>query len=700
MQDKDRFKIIEEPNVIDDHLLDIIGNEFKFDHEKGLAEWLKNSVDAYITTSISDDEQYVYFRFSDGKKDDATFECIDFIGMSEVNIEKAFKRWGDPEAAKRGLNKRVYGGHGNGGKFYMRQMFHSSYFTTYKDKKISIFGFNENRKYGYADGYRGKTVKPSEALEIAGLKNLDFPRGIKEKILQGERGFTVVRGVGPAKMRNLIKYDKLIDKFKNHPQARRILDRINVFVSHNNFTDNILLKSDKIKPLPGFEEPIIISISRKLPFFEEREQTDIEMSNKKYGAGKLIMRTSEEAFGKGSRSADLNRIDIIGEIGVIASYQIYELGVTTFPQASFIYGECECPILEDAEMDAVKNDRTKLVEMPRSKALLYWLKEQINLYANKIAEVERKEQEEQHKKISAAYNDFLNKWKDRFMTKFLGDLFCPGDGTPGGENEKIIKKILEVPENGFSFSVPEAQIYFSKEERITLKALVPEPIPLGSIIKLEMSNQFIECDDRITVKAEDVKTTLKGETVAVMNIMVSGKKIGEEGVLIAKVGKLETEILLKVVEVSGEKVKKPKTPQVLLSGVDSDPLNLNPGNMVILTDRDPLVYQRYQDVQEGIYWINTQSPLAKAILNKYQDSSVRWRDYLFQRYVDIFTKQAIHELQRRDPEGFRADRIDSEILDGMTRKVHTAALNDLENFFFQEDFEPVIEKYDAKTIKN
>jgi hypothetical protein len=41
------FKIAETPNVIHDHFLDIIGNDFKFDHAKGFAEWIKNSVDAY-----------------------------------------------------------------------------------------------------------------------------------------------------------------------------------------------------------------------------------------------------------------------------------------------------------------------------------------------------------------------------------------------------------------------------------------------------------------------------------------------------------------------------------------------------------------------------------------------------------------------------------------------------------------------------
>jgi hypothetical protein len=699
MQENANLRIIEEPNIIDDHLLDIIGNEFKFDHEKGLAEWLKNSVDAYIRSEVPDSAQNVIFRFFDGNNDDAIFECIDFVGMTEAEIDKAFKRWGDPEAAKRGLGKKTYGGHGNGGKFYMRQMFRYSHFVTYKDNKISIFGFNNNRKYGFADGYKSKKVKPTEALEIAKIDKLIFPKGTKDNILSGKSGFTVVRGVGPAKMKNAIKFDRLIDKLKNHPQARRILDRINVLAAHNSFPNFILLKPDEIKPFPGFETPKVIVIPKILEIHDGGEQVQVEMTNKKYSPGKLILKTSAEAFGKGSRSADLNRIDIVGEIGVIASYQLYELGVTSFPQASFLYGECECPILEDPETDAVKNDRTKLVDMPRSNALLSWLREQADNYANEIAAIERREQEEQRKKISAAYNDYLNQWKDRFMAKFIGDLFHgAGDNSGGDTGAGKLKKILEAPDNGFSFSIHEAEIACGREERITLKAQVPEPIPLGSIINLESTVEDIELGEKkITVRSNTIKTAIGGEQVSVMNVVVIGRTVGVEGKLVATAGKLKAEIVLRVVEPSGlDKSKKSKTPQVLLSGIHPDPLKLAPGGTVTLTDRDPLVYQRYQDVKESIYWINTQSPLADGILRKYNDSSVRWRDYLFQRYVDIFTKQALYELQKRDPDGFRAERIDSEILDGMTRKVHAAALEDLGKFFFDEEFEPTAKDYDKQ----
>ena len=36
---------------------------------------------------------------------------------------------------------KTLGGHGNGGKFYMRQMFGESKLVTYLDGKINIFGF-------------------------------------------------------------------------------------------------------------------------------------------------------------------------------------------------------------------------------------------------------------------------------------------------------------------------------------------------------------------------------------------------------------------------------------------------------------------------------------------------------------------------------------------------------------------------------
>lgn len=421
------LKIVEEKNIFSDHMLDIIGNEFKFDHAKGLSELLKNSVSAYIRADIADKDQHIIFRFTDGKSKDASIECIDFIGMTENDITKAFKIWGDPEAAKRGLNKKVYGGHGNGGKFYMRQMFKESYFITYHSGLVNIFGFSKNKKYGFAQGYTNKKISPAEALKLAEVNNIIFPKNVKENILSGKTGFTVVKGISPEGMKNKINVKKIIEKFRNHPQSLKILGKTNVSVIYNDKYLWDFLKADEIKPLSGFEEPKIFFIPETL-----KGDVVIKLADSKFSQGKLILKTSEEAFSRGGRLADLNRIDIMGELGTIASYQIFELGVTGFPQAAFIYGECECPILEDSEHDCVKNDRTKLVENDVTQALIKWIAERIDEYAREIADKEQREKGEITKNLSSKYNEVLNKWKDKFMSKVFSEIFGDGGGNGGG----------------------------------------------------------------------------------------------------------------------------------------------------------------------------------------------------------------------------------------------------------------------------
>lgn len=685
------LKIIEEKNVFTDHLLDIMGAEFQFDHAKGSAEWLKNAVDAYIRVDIPDHGQHVIFRFTDDENDNAIIECIDFVGMTENDITKAFKRWGDPDAAKRGINRKVYGGHGNGGKFYMRQMFDRSHFVTYREGYLNIFGFSEKKRYGFADGYKNKKVNVEEALRLAGIEKIIFPAGLKEKILTGKTGFTIVKGFSPVGMRNKIKVAWITDKFKNHPQSRRILSRINVSIIHNNKYVYDLLRPEDVPSLPGFENPRVIPIPPKLIFESGKEKISVELSNTKFAPGKLILKTSDEALSRGGRLGDLNRIDFLGEIGVIASYQIFELGVSTFPQAAFIYGECECPILEDPDNDCVKNDRTKLAENSVSGALLRWVAQEIDKLGLEISSKEQKERGEQMKKISSNYNEVLNQWKDRFMKKVFSEAFG-GSGPGTGDNGGNTRRHIEAPENGLEFVYTVAEIPLNESYPLTLKVSVPDPIPFGSIISLSSNNNLLQLDDdKVTVKSEFVKLTEKGEAVALVNIHVLGLKVGERGEITASAGKFKDSIQISVIAAKeGSGGKKLRYPKVLLSGTDKDPLGIAPEGTVFLTDRNPLIFQRPQDVTQGFYWINTSSPIADLIINHEIGGaeSKRWRDYLFQRYVDIFVKEALHKLENKEPDNFRADIVDSRIIDDIIRKIHTAAAVDLENFLFEEIYKP------------
>lgn len=592
--------IEEEPNEIDDHLLDILGGEFNFDHEKGLSEWIKNSADAYIRNGVPDNEQFVVLRFTDGEDSNSMIECIDFVGMDSLDIQKAFKRWGDPEAARRGLKKKVYGGHGNGGKFYMRQMFAESYFITFKKKLLNIYGFSKKRKYGFAKGKKDFDISVNDALKQANIDKI-APLAVKSKIESGKTGFTVVRGFVPKGMPRKIKALHLCSRLQNHPQARRILKRIPVSVIHNNKVIIERLEPETIHPKLGFDNDLIIPIPAKLMC--ERSEKIVSMESDKFKRGKLILKTSDIALTGQGKFGDLNRIDIIGELGVIGSYKVLELGINNFTQSVFIYGECECSILEDPQDCAIRNDREKLVINDRSSALLGWIAKQVDELSDKITDQENKKQEEISKKLSSKYNDFLNQWKNKFMKKIFDQVFGGSGDGPGG---------------GFGTGGSSGSSSGNGD---------------GSGGDSNGSN--------------------------------SGDKKGG----------------------GNEPVRASKFPEVKLSRHDDDPFN--PGHQVVLEARQPVIYQRPQDVKHRIYWINTATPLAASILEnpKYGANSLRWRDFLLQRYVDIFIREGLEKFAKKYPESFNKDGVDQKI-DEITLMVHDAAYHDLEEFLFDEKYEP------------
>jgi len=597
----DLLKIKEEPNLYHDNILDIWGNDFNFNHDKGLAEWLKNSVDAYHRAEVADRDQYIIFRFTDGDGDTSpTIECIDFVGMDVLDIEKAFKWWGDPDAAKRGLKIKTYGGHGNGGKFYMRQMFQQSYFVTFKNGKINIFGFNEHRKYGFAGGFRDKKVSLSEALKIANIDKDVIPDTVLKKLNEGKTGFTVVKGIRPKKVvgKKLLVY-RICDKLKYHPQARSPLKFSNVSVIHNNNVLTNQLKAEDIDPMPEFDKPYVFEIPEflEIPSDDDPEKK-VQMSNKRYEQGKLVLKTSSLPFGRGGRKVDLNCIDIVGELGVIASYNMQQVGfLRYYPQAQYIYGECNCPILEDPDNDCVQNDRERLVSNDLSEALLAWIAKRIDEVASKIAEKEAKKEEEKNVRATDEFNQILNKWKNQFMSKLFAEIL----GGPGKGN-----KTGGLGDDGSGGGIKD------KSE---------EKGGLGS---------------------------------------GSGKGGGE----------------------GDEKKKGSRMPLVLLSGHEDPDF---PGVVVTFSDRHFAVEQRQQDVARGIYWINMEKPMAKKIIDKYGVDSPRWRNYLFQRYVDIFIKETIYRVAKREGGSLTPEQIDYEIM-RVTSMVYDKASTDLEAFLLDEKY--------------
>jgi hypothetical protein len=589
------------PNEFDDHFLDVIGNDFKFDHAKGLAEWIKNSVDAYTTTTKTKDaEQYILLRFKQSKpKRDSLFECIDFVGMTRKDIDKALKVWGLATAAKKGTDAATYGGHGNGGKFYMRQMFEQSRFITYRGGKLNVFGFDERHRYGYARGLEDVTIPLDDALKFAEIDTLEIPSVVRARWSKApsSAGFTVVRGEGPKRFSGRATIESILDRLRFHPQARRLLAHQQVIVLPHGQSWGKRLEAPTVDPRAGFEKPREIALPRT---FEHSGET-FEFRTKKYSGGKLILRTSEAPLARSGDLAALNSIDILGEVGCIGSYRMHELGfMHNAPESEFIYGECECPFLEDEAVECVRNDREKLAENDLTRALLEWIRQQVDALASEMSEKRRAEKKSRDLRQSSLFNQLLDRWKNRFMAKLTAELFGGSGiggtfgGIGGGGDEKVSR-------------------------------------------------------------GEEAKG--KGR-----------KNTGDDG------------------DGGGggeEKRDGKRFPTVLLSGYDRDPLDATATNPFEVDERQPPLYQRDVDIRAGIYWINTARPLANKIMDQYGANSARWREYLFQRYIDIILKQAIYELSKRDPE-FAPYKVDG-LIDDVTSRVHDAAAADLEQFLFDED---------------
>jgi hypothetical protein len=116
-------------------------------HENGLPEWAKNAADAYGRENTPPERRVIVLIFCDREKlGPPSIACLDFVGTSSASIEEYFRHWASPEAADQGTGYHAQGGHGNGGKCYMTQLFTDhAVFHTVRGRKGCKYGIIERR---------------------------------------------------------------------------------------------------------------------------------------------------------------------------------------------------------------------------------------------------------------------------------------------------------------------------------------------------------------------------------------------------------------------------------------------------------------------------------------------------------------------------------------------------------------------------
>jgi len=727
-------------------------------HQSGLPEWCKNAADAYGREGAPPEKRVIVLLFSDRKAfGSPSIACLDFVGATSSDIEKYFRQWADPNAAKQNAKSKVQGGHGNGGKCYMTQMFekYAVFHTVLVDKGCRYgvaggntrFGYVPNQRKGRDYEVRDRVVELNQLLKEMGTSSTCLPDKAQESLKTGA-GFTLVKGVGPSHYNRRIPVKDLISQVRDHPQMLTTLEYCDVYVISNGkiLKDCNPLKPSDIEPMQGEEKPRIISIPEKL---------DDPLGKKSYSTtkdgacsdGHLILLSSSKSMRWSKKYRHTINYKAFG--GFIGFKGIPDFSVRSGYQDQ-IYGECTLDSLEQYK----QNDRYRLADAPLVRAVEEFIRKKIEAYAEEFERRDRKTYSKRERNELSRINEALDRWKNQFIQNFVDGAFGSAGGggktgraLPSGKASRIevscthsrlgigvaIRPQIRFFDSAGKQVRPTPYRWISEDSNVALVdddlmlinsfspgetyvwaetvdgSLKSNRIPLQVVriwsIRIEPTRVQLCTGSRLRVKgicklankeeAEDVALIWDVANSSIARVSSSGIIFGAmEGKTEVFAGddKILSDQPLKITvtesDSSGEgkgsggkgagKDRGRGYPQILVSGVDPDPES---GAPLVLSSDHPPVYQRPQDTDRNIWWINSSSPLAKMYLAKetgYGYESREWRMYHLERYIEIMAEIALSfdprltgEMTVREYSMERADKL---------LEIHSAAAAELSEF--------------------
>jgi hypothetical protein len=586
-------------------ILDTFGKSFKFKHGKGVAEWLKNSLDQYLRLLKNKEETIsgnwpvlIHLIDGNGQSKGPNLAVIDFGGTTYDEIEKFFLYWGDTSAASHGKTIKdvaLTGGHGNGGKFYMREMWREgARFLTWKTGRTTslVVQKMKNNETGYFEA-ENKNTHWQEAFQLAlpmsehlgGVESIiEYIRtklpNIYSELENQKRGFSVIvgrRAVQAMSSNDVVvggkwKHQQLIDEICDAQQARRPIRELNITVFVNN-----QVKIERLIPYS-------IEIDENYPNETHVLPGDVVSALKTELSDAGLFTIFKSANQLTGRLKDLNSLFISDSKGnPIASYPIHELSFPGYsPLLSFMHAELQVNFVEISQV--VTNDRERLVDSPTAQLILEFVAHKIWEKIQVIEKINRENKTKDDLELAAILNDTLNKHVQRFLqqvqTEILID-YVPSDvgGGFGGEGS-------------------------------------------GS------------GGERKGAGGKGKREQGKG----------GGKGVGGD------------------VEIPGEakKVRHSQFPRMLLSGRDKDPARED-GETKNLTDRHPPLHQDDIDKLHNVWWLNATHPYAaKTLKMGGGPKGLAFKSHHLSMFRDLVQREALRILQRREAE-LPLDRIEIEL---------------------------------------
>ncbi|HEY60538.1 MAG TPA: hypothetical protein G4N92_07650 [Anaerolineae bacterium] len=585
------------PTKISPDILDTIGKSFKFNHGKGISEWLKNSLDNYLRLYESGQETLqgnwpvvINLINTKNQKIGPNLAVIDFGGTTLQNINEFLLYWGYTKAATLGGKSKVVnltGAHGNGGKFYMREMWRDgARFLTWREGLATSLIVDKSLE-DYTGEWELQDCKMSwkNALNFAlnteeNLQGTDWiinyldthNKQLISEIEQNGRGFSIVVGRKAVQIHpsnDVVRGGKwnsqsLVDSIRSANQARRPLRELSIslFIDGN-------LKLERLStegvPLDSEWEELKINVP-------DSAIKDIAFKSKSGFYGNLVIKkSSQQLTGRYKKS----NILIVNDVNKnpIGFYSISELPLMSYSSLqNFIFGELT---LNFPNLDKlISNDREKLINSPTTKSLIEWVAKEIWNLINSYEEKQKKEKKKEELNIAEKLNDALNNHAKRFLKELESRIMVDFIDDPFGGGKGDVGKGTTTKGDG------------------TIRDDTPRDFGSG----------------------------------------------GEGG----KGGTKEINGTLK-------RKRKLKFPRVLLSELHEDP-SKSDGTSKHLTNRHPPIHQDDIDKQYNVWWINTNHPYSQQVLLKSGAESIPFKQYHLFLFVQVIQVESLRILQRRQSE--------------------------------------------------
>ncbi len=627
------------------------------------------------------------------------------------------------------------GGQGNGGKAYGRQLFGEFRFMSVKDRQLSVVGFTDAEKFNldFLNGSKGIWAEDRKA--ISGGVRAHANKILAEAGRPAGSNITIVRGTDPLRSEQLSvgKVEAMLQRSPQAREALRSCE-VHIYVkgrptrivelqrppAHPDFPESIKV------PIPEVLEWEESRVPTVRPGFPAGELT-INVAASRLRAGQWHGQSTFIVRARGVKSIgeipteelDLPnpqlRDHVYGEVLLplltdpkdsyeIQSRQRLKIGPLSSALKQFVSGKV-AEIL--AEFDQKVTDKTKVKKKRKLESLheqfAKWIETKLAGFDGLADEgegegtgkrsKERKEPKEHKDVASLRINrrELLVCMGTTYRLRAVGE-DADGKPVPAGHVEwsSSDPKVCAVdantgdlkPVSAGSCSVSCASpstglvalpVKIEVERAASIRLLNDEPVKVSPNRRTRVQAEVVLVGGRVV---KDPVLNWEAQDSNIAQVTQDGVVVGQApGETIVRASATDVESDPLQIEVRkgthGEPDRQSSArPRILLSGVHKDPTT---DMDVILEVSDPPVFQRpgLHDSRTNTWWINLQSPLAKAMYT-HGPESIQWRNYHFQRFIDVYVRLEIYR-EYQDRQDLAADTIVYQYDDLMARIYRDAA---------------------------